>query len=181
MARQPRVYVPGVSVHVIQRGTNRAQVFSEQRDYEYFLTFLERAAATHGVDVHGFALMNNHSHLLVTPRSEHALPRTIKLSSACYVQYYNRKYQRTGTIWNGRYRAIPVDDELYWFTCLKYIEHNPVKARIVTNPADYRWSSYRVHALGEPASWLTPHPLYLRLGETAELRQAVYRALCGIL
>jgi hypothetical protein len=93
----------------------------------------------------------------------------------------NKKYGRTGTLWDGRYRDPIVAEERYFFTCLRYIEHNPVKARMVIRPEDYRWSSYRFHAYGEPSAWLVPHPLYLALGKTAKERQAAYRALSRLL
>src|SRR5712692_3731104 len=97
-----------------------------------------------------------------------------------YVQFYNRKYARTGTLWDGRYRGESVADERYLFTCLRYIEHNPVKARMVARPEDYPWSSYRVHAFGAPSTWLVPHPVYLALGTTPEARQVAYRTLCAM-
>ena len=181
MARRLRVYVPGAAVHVIQRGNNRGPIFFDNDDYETFLAFLRESAATRGTSVHGFGLMQNHYHLIVTPQHRTALPRTIQHFGGRYVQYYNKRHKRTGTLWDGRYRDPVVADDRYFFTCLRYIERNPVKAQIVSNPEDYRWSSYRVHAYGERSDWLVPHPLYLALGKNAKERQAAYRALSKML
>jgi putative transposase len=181
VARRPRVYIPGAPVHVIQRGNNRGPIFSDDHDYQTFVEFLKTSAAKRGTSVHGFSLMKNHYHLLVTPGHKTALARTVKHFGGRYVQYYNRKYGRTGTLWDGRYRDPIVAEERYFFTCLRYIEHNPVKARMVIRPEVYRWSSYRFHAYGEPSAWLVPHPLYLALGKTAKERQAAYRALSRLL
>jgi putative transposase len=96
------------------------------------------------------------------------------------VRYYNRKHDRIGTIWNGRYKAIPILDERYWLTCLRYIEQNPVRAHIVADPGDYRWSTYGIHALGRPAGWIVLHDAYLALGADPGQRQEAYRAICGV-
>jgi putative transposase len=181
VARRPRVYIPGAAVHVIQRGNNRGPIFSDDQDYLTFLEFLKTSAAKRDTSVHGFNLMKNHYHLLVTPGHKTALARTVKHFGQCYVQYYNRKYGRTGTLWDGRYRDPIVAEERYFFTCLRYIERNPVKAGMVNSPEEYRWSSYRFHAYGQPSAWLVPHPLYLALGKTPKERQAAYRALSKLL
>lgn len=181
VARRHRVYTPGAPVHVIQRGNNRGPIFSDDDDYETFLEFLRTSAADRGTSVHGFTLMTTHYHLLVTPEHKTALPRTIKHFGGRYVQYYNRRHGRTGTLWDGRYRDPVVADDRYLFSCLRYIEHNPVKARMVSSPEAHRWSSYRFHACGEPSAWLVPHPLYLALGKTPKERQAAYRALSKML
>src|SRR5262245_49964773 len=131
MARPRRVFVPNLSVHVIQRGHNRSAIFGDDRDREEFLLLLQYAAARHGTAVHGFGLMSNHYHLLVTPRDATSLPLTVGQFAGEYVQQYNRKYARIGTLFSGRYRAVLVKDERQWFDCLRYIERNPVKAQIV--------------------------------------------------
>jgi putative transposase len=168
-------------VHVIQRGNNRGPIFTDDLDYETFLEFLSASAAERGTSVHGFTLMTNHYHLVVTPDHKTALARTVKHFGGRYVQYYNRRHGRTGTLWDGRYRDPVVADEGYFFTCLRYVEHNPVKARMVSSPEAYRSSSYRFHAYGEPSAWLVPHALYLALGKTPKERQAAYRALSRML
>ena len=165
-------------MHVIQRGANRASVFHQHADYELFLEFLIEAAGQHKLDLHGFALMTNHVHLMATPHDAASLPRTMQQVGRRYVPYFNERYERFGTLWQGRYRAIPIDTERYWLTCLRYVEQNPVRARMVERPGTYPWSSYHAHALGDWPEWLTPHPVYLSLGSAASIRQANYQALC---
>ena len=179
MGRVARTFQPHVSLHVIRRGNNRGAIFEHDADYEHFLALLEFTAARRGVDVHVYGMMTTHYHLMVTPSSPSALPEMMRDLGREYVLRYNRKYGRIGTLWTGRYRALPINDERYWLTCLRYIEQNPVRANMVAHPGDYKWSSFRAHAVGESIPWLTPHPLYLALGPAAEDRQAAYRALCG--
>jgi len=152
--------------------------FSEDADYERFLTMFKWAMRRYAVSVHNYVVMNNHYHAMVTPGDALALPRAMKELGVRYVQYFNKKYERIGTLWTGRYRGICIEDERYWLTCLRYIEQNPVRAGIVEAAEEYRWSSYRVHAFGERQDWLTPHPVYLALGRTPQERQTAYRALC---
>jgi REP-associated tyrosine transposase len=125
--------------------------------------------------------MSTHYHLLVTPRDAEALPATMKELGERYVRYFNRKYDRIGTLWSGRYKPKPVMDERYWLTCLRYIEQNPVRAGIVAAPESYRWSSYRAHALGETIAWLVDHPVYIALGQDPTQRQLAYRQICGVM
>jgi putative transposase len=108
-----------------------------------------------------------------------ALPRMMKELGERYVKYFNREVDRVGTLWNGRYRGLIIDDERYWLTCLRYVEQNPVRAGMVEAPGDYQWSSYRAHAGGKWDDWLTPHPLYQSLGVTASERQRAYQAICS--
>jgi REP-associated tyrosine transposase len=174
-----RRFLPGISSHVYHRGNNRMTIFQEAIDCEIFLTMLEDAANRHGTSVHAFVIMTTHFHLIATPSSEISLASTMKQLGERYTNYYNRRHNRTGTIWDGRYRAKHLLEERYWLTCLRYVEQNPVRARMVRSPATYRWSSYGVHALGHAIEWLVLHSLYLSLGATADERQAAYRAICA--
>ena len=180
MARVPRVYVSDLSVHVFHRGHNRCPLFHGRPDYQRFLTLLISAAQHHGVDVHIFALMMNHYHLIATPSSALALPRAMKQLHGDYVRYYNHKHQRRGTLWDGRYHAKNIKDERYWWTCARYIERNPIEACLIDSPEEYEWSSYRVYALGMDNDWLVPHAGYQRLGSCASERQLAYQAICKI-
>ncbi len=180
MARRGRIYIAGLSVHVITRGHNHISIFECVEDYEVFLMFLVRAATRHGGSVHAFVLMTNHIHLMVTPCDRDALPRMMHEVDGRYAQYYNRRYKRIGTLWNGRHRSLLIGDERYWLTCLRYIAQNPVRARMVQTPEEYRWSSHRAHAFGAPAEWLVEHRIYTELGASADERQAAYRAICGV-
>jgi putative transposase len=180
MPNKPRAFVPGVSLHVRQRGNNRCAIFGDDSDCESFLVMLEAATKRYGVDVHGYTLMTTHTHLQLTPSSEHGPSKAMKQLGVRYVLYFNRKYQRVGTLWTGRYKAKPITDERYWLTCLRYIEQNPVRAGLVAQPEQYRWSSYGVHALGRPSDWLASHPILEALGANSAQRQAAYRAICAV-
>ena len=177
MARQPRFFALGEAQHVIQRGNNREPIFAVEEDYRFYLDCLGEAARKHGLSVHAYVLMTNHVHLLVTPEHEESLPRALQSVGRHYVQYFNYTYQRTGTLWEGRYRATVIDGERYLLTCMRYIELNPVRARMVEHPSDYPWSSFAANAQGESDVLLTNHELYRRLGRSDGERQARYRQL----
>lgn len=177
MARQPRFVLPGQPQHVIQRGNNRSVIFVADEDYAFYLDKLREGSKKHGCDVHAYVLMTNHTHLLLTPHSENGIGRLMQFIGRYYVQYFNYQYRRTGTLWEGRYKATVLDSEQYLLTCCRYIELNPVRAGMVEHPGEYPWSSYRYNALGEPDSVVIPHELYLRLGKDGPERQASYRAL----
>ena len=177
MARLPRFFAPGVPLHVIQRGNNRQKLFAQIKDYQVYLEWLNEAAKGHGCAIHAYVLMTNHVHLLVTPTHEESLPKTFQSLGRRYVQYFNATYDRTGTLWEGRYRATLIESEAYLLTCSRYIELNPVRAELVRHPRDYQWSSYRAHAEGKEDPLHSPHSLYQRLGSTAATRQQAYRAL----
>lgn len=179
MSRCPRVFPPGLSVHVVKRGNNRGHIFQRNADYEVFLALIRRAVRRHPVALHAYVLMTNHFHLLVTPAAATALPGIMKEINGAYTRYYNREHQRIGTMWSGRYRGIVIEDDRYWLTCLRYIEQNPVRAGIVPSAADYRWSSHQAHATGHWPDWLTPHVLYQALGRTPGERQTAYRCTCA--
>jgi len=121
--------------------------------------------------------MTNHVHLLITPHLEQSLGKAMQMLGRYYVQYYNYCYRRTGTLWEGRYKATLIDSEAYLLTCMRYIELNPVRAGMVMDPADYPWSSYHFNALWQPNDLVVPHYEYLRLGESKEARQSAYREL----
>jgi REP-associated tyrosine transposase len=163
---------------VFPRGINGEAIARDDEDAEHLRRVVVDAAAAYNVNIHTFAFMNTHYHLIVTPTTAEGLPQTMQVADGRHTKYFNQKYKRTGTIWNERYGAVLLDDERYWYTCLRYVDLNPFRAQIVRAPEESRWSSYRVHAFGESCDWLTPHPLYLRLGSTPKERQAAYRALC---
>jgi putative transposase len=179
MARLRRLFVPGVAHHVIQRGNDRGDMFRSPADHEVFLYALRDALARYPLEVHAYVLMKNHVHFMVTPGSAAALPGTMQALGRRYVRYFNDRYQRTGGLFDGRYRSLMVADERYWFTCMRYIELNPVRAGIVASPADYLWSSYRAHAFGKTDLVVAPHWLYMALGATSSDREKSWRELCG--
>ena len=131
MPRRPRIFVPGLPVHVIQRGNNRGQVFFGPKDAQKYLDWLREAAAEHGLAVHAYVLMTNHIHLLVSPETAHALPRAMRHVNWRYSRYINDTQSRTGSLWEGRYRASLIEADDYYFACSRYIELNPVRAGLV--------------------------------------------------
>jgi len=177
MPRRPRIFVPGLPVHVIQRGNNKGQVFFGPKDAQQYLDWLAEASALHGIQVHAYVLMTNHVHLLVSPETAHSLPRAMRHVNWRYSRYINDTQSRTGSLWEGRYRACLIEADDYFFACSRYIELNPVRAGLAKSPSAYRWSSYKANALGVTDPVLQPHGLYAALAGTAEARTAAYLAM----
>ena len=154
MARLPRFVMPGQSQHVILRGNNRAEIFCADADYRFFLEKLQLACEKHPCDIHAYVLMTNHVHLLITPHQAQSLFKVMQMVGRYYVQYYNHHYQRTGTLWEGRYKA--------------------------THPSVYPWSSYHRNAQGTLNHVVTPHLEYQRLGKTGQARHDPLIAHAGL-
>jgi putative transposase len=180
MPRRPRFFVEGLSLHVHQRGNNRINMFRDAVDRAVFLMALAESSQKYGVGIHCWVLMDNHFHLLATPATPDSVPNMMQQSGRRYVPFFNRRWQRTGGLWEGRYSAHLVDSDEYWYRCVRYIETNPVRAMMVEHAKDHRWSSYHAHAYGTEDRLLTPHRLFEALGTTPEERQTVHRALCGL-
>ncbi|MFV2032426.1 MAG: transposase [Gammaproteobacteria bacterium] len=177
MARLPRFVIPGQPQHIIVRGINREPIFYRDEDYHFYLEKIQQACDKHQCEVHAYVLMTNHVHLLLTPYSERGMGKAIQMLGRYYVQYFNHANQRTGTLWEGRYKATLIDSERYLLTCYRYIELNPVRAHMVDHPSSYPWSSYGYNSLGGTDPIVTPHKEYLQLGVDIDQRQQVYRAL----
>jgi len=177
MPRRPRVHLPDVPIHLVQRGHNRDACFFMDEDYLAYRDWLAEALKKSGCALHAYVLMTNHVHLLLTPPSSQAVSQLVMSLGRRYVQYINKAYRRTGTLWDSRYKSSLVHADDYLLLCQRYIELNPVRAGMVDDPAQYRWSSYRANGLGQADDLLTPHALYLGLDKDAQERQAVYRAL----
>jgi len=177
MARLGRYFLPDQPLHVIQRGNNREAIFFCDDDYARYRDWLAEAAGEYGCAIYAYVLMTNHVHLLATPTHADSLPRMMQSLGRRYVRHVNAAYRRTGTLWEGRYRAAPIDSDVYFLACCRYIELNPVRAGMVKYPRDYPWSSWRAHAHGADDSLVCTHALYRALGGTAAERQQAYRAL----
>jgi putative transposase len=177
MARLPRLTVPGYPHHIIQRGNNRQAIFSTSADYELLLSLIDEHARKQHVAVHGYVLMSNHFHLLATPDTEEGIPQMMQAVGRRYVRNYNMRQQRTGTLWEGRYRSTLIQAERHLLACMVYMDLNPVRAAMVVDPADYPWSSH-LHYIGRRGDKLiTPHPLYWELGNTPFARDEAYVSL----
>jgi putative transposase len=177
MPRRPRIDIPGLPQHVIARGNNRAPCFFADRDYSRYLDWLKRSSGDHGIAIHAYVLMTNHVHILATPAEPGALSTMMQSLGRCYVRYVNRAYQRTGTLWEGRFRSGVVDSDDYLLRVYRYIEMNPVRAGLVRHASEYRWSSYAINTGGKASDWLKPHPVYRALGNGSTERSVAYREL----
>ena len=177
MARLPRIDVPGIPQHLIVRGNNRSLMFRDDADRCIFLGFLERALADCACDLHAYVLMPNHVHFLATGHVQGELSELIQRIGTKFARLMNLRWDRTGTLFEGRFRSSLVDSESYLLACMRYIDLNPVRAGMVRRPEDFRWSSYSSNATGAPGGYLVPHEIYLRLGGTSEERGSAYRAL----
>lgn len=177
MARRARLLFAGVPQHLIQRGNNRQATFFAEEDYRGYLNWLFEAVKKYDCRVYAYVLMTNHVHLLASTERPYGLSRMMQHLGRRFVRYVNHVYRRSGTLWEGRFKASLVDTETYFLRCCRYIECNPVRAHMVVHPGDYRWSSYRFHADGAQDKLLSTHEQYERLGRTAEARQHAYREL----
>ncbi|GDY27124.1 transposase [Agarivorans sp. Toyoura001] len=177
MARKLRVSYPGVAEHLIQRGNNRQIIFANDEDMQAYVAWLKQYAKQYQVAIHAWVLMTNHVHLLCTPSTATGISTMMQSLGRMYVLYFNRRYQRTGTLWEGRFKSCLIESEAYFMQVSRYIELNPVRANMVSDPADYSWSSYQCSALGKRSSLLSEHQLYASLGGSPIERQSAYRAL----
>ena len=175
----PRVVLPGVAAHITQRGIDRGPTFIAAEDFAYYRWALGEAAFGAQCRVHAYALMTNHVHLLATPKDAHGLARMMQSLGRRYVRYFNHRYARTGTLWEGRFRSTSVSTRSYFFACSRYIELNPVRAGLVAAAAEYSWSSFRHNALVdvEADAFLSAHEEYVSLGPDVHARRAAYRDL----
>lgn len=177
MARLPRLVLPNQPHHIIQRGNDRRLIFREEEDYQRFLAWLKESSRFYSVAIHAYVLMPNHLHLLATPGDNEGLAQMMQKLGRFYVPWFNNKYERTGGLFQGRFRTSLVDSERYFLTCSRYVELNPVRAQLVSNPLDYPWSSYAHHAGTRVDPIVTDHLLYWSLGNTPFQREAAYMDL----
>jgi putative transposase len=175
--RHARLQVAGLPVHIIQRGNNRQACFFAEDDYRFFLDHLAQLAARFRCSVHAYVLITNHFHLLISAELASGASQLMKFLGQRYVQYVNRTYQRTGSLWEGRFRSSLVQTERYVLACYRYIELNPVRAKMVNDPIEYPWSSYAANVGVKKVPWLTPHGEYLDLGSDEQRRCEAYRHL----
>jgi putative transposase len=180
MGRGPRLVVPGIALHVIQRGHNREDCFRHDTDYLVYLSNLRELSAQMQCALHAYCLMTNHVHLLLTPTSPQGCALLMRNLGQRYVQYFNRRYRRSGTLWEGRYHSCLVDSGKYVIACHRYIERNPVRAGMVPSPGDYRWSSHKGNTGRVSSTLLTAHPEYLAISADETSRHAAYEGLFGM-
>ena len=177
MPRKPRFFLPNVPVHMMIRGNNRQVVFTDSDDFFIYKSWLREASESLECRVHAYVLMSNHIHLLVSAEETSHLSKLSQAVGRRYVPYFNHKYGKSGSLWEGRFKAASIDSENYLMACYRYIELNPVRALMVTDSQYYEWSSYHANALGKKDTLVTPHPLYKRLGKNKVSREMAYKAL----
>ena len=177
MPRSPRIHLPGFPLHIVQRGHNRGACFFAEEDYLAYREWLGEALKDTGCKLHAYVQMTNHVHLLLTPPETDTVSRLMISLGRRYVQYINRTYRRTGTLWDSRYKSSLVQADGYLLLCQRYIELNPLRAAMVDDPSHYRWSSYRANGLGQADALLTSHKVYLGLGKNKADRLSTYRDL----
>lgn len=177
MPRSPRIDLPGLPQHLIVRGNNRGGIFFREADRLVFLKYLGEASREDRCDVHSFVLMDNHVHLLATGNGPMSLSRMMQDVGRRYVKYVNSAYGRTGALYEGRFKSSLVETSSYLLTCMRYIELNPVRARMVRSPEEFQWSSFRQNASGDPTGLISAHPEYLALGADRVRRGMAYVSL----
>lgn len=174
MARQPRLVLPNEPHHILQRGNDNQLIFRDDEDHRRFLAFLRESAKFYRVAVHAYVLMPNHLHLLATPSDEDGLAAMMQKVGRLYVPWFNGKYGRSGTLFQGRFRTSVIDPDAYFLACIRYIELNPLRNQLAFDPLDYLWSSYAHHAGVRPDPLITDHAKYWELGNTPFQREAAF-------
>ncbi len=174
MARLPRFFEPGFSYHAIQRGNNKAKIFLSHEDHLVFINYLREAKVKFPCHIYGYCLMPNHIHLIIEPLSKDNVSLFMKHATGLYAKYFNKRYDRTGVVYEGRFRAGLIQREEYFLNCLRYIENNPVRANLTRSAGNYPWSSYKFHTNIEPSSILDYDQTFLSLDQTLELCRKEY-------
>jgi putative transposase len=177
MPRPSRLVLPGVPLHVIQRGNNRTTTFRDERDFERYRQALGDVGTHFRCAIHAYVLMTNHVHLLISPADASGPSRMMQALGRRYVPYVNGRHGRTGTLWEGRFKSYVIGSERHLLAVYHYIERNPLRAGMVDDPIAYRWSSHRHNAFGAHDALITPHAVYTALGGTPHARRMAYRAL----
>jgi putative transposase len=175
LARLPRLCLAGYPHHLIHRGNNRQAIFFDDKDSSFFMGLLNKSLKQFSCELNAYVLMSNHVHLLITPRTVEGLPLMMQALARDYARYFNKRYARTGTIWEGRYRSSVIDSERYLLACMAYIDLNPVRAGIARTAGEYSLSSYRHYSGTQVDPLITPTQSYWALGNTPFAREAAYR------
>lgn len=177
MPRKPRMFVANIPCHVIQRGNNRNVCFYSKHDYQFYLKCLNESCERYKVSLHAYVLMTNHVHLLLSPSDKTGVSKVMQSIGRRYVQYINKKLDRSGTLFEGRYKASLIEAESYFIACMRYIELNPVRANMVSLPKDYLWSSHHSNIGSKPRKGLTAHPVFQSLGDNPDKAFITYASL----
>ena len=177
MARHPRIVLPGVALHVTQRGNDRQDCFKQDNDRLVYLSLLRDYSRLRHCAIHAYCLMTNHVHLLISPEDARGCGLMMRDMGRRYAAYFNRRYEKVGALWQHPFRSCLVDSAEYVIACYRYVERNPVRAHMVARPDQYAWSSYGGNAGLRTDDLLTPHAEYLAIGIDARSRSRAYRDL----
>jgi putative transposase len=180
MPRPSRVVLAGVPLHITQRGVDRCTTFRTEEDFAYYSWALGEALAESGCALHAYVLMTNHVHLLLTPQDVEGPASLFRSLGRRYVRQFNKRHGRTGTLWEGRFHSAVVDSVPYFFACSRYIEMNPVRAKLTDEPQSYEWTSAHHNVAAGVDPLIAEHPSYLALGRSREARRAAYRAMFSV-
>lgn len=176
MPRTARTAPVGYIYHVLTRGNNHQDVFKEEKDYKKYVEILQKYKERYRFKLYHYVLMTNHVHLVIEPiESGGRLSEVMKGVNLSYAQYFKHKYKHTGHFWQDRYKSIIISKDNYLLACGSYVELNPVRAKIVEDPKDYKWSSYRIYAYGNKSPIVDEHPIYQGLSENEAERRKRYR------
>jgi len=178
MARLKRVLPINFAIHVLIRSNNHQACFNSSVDFSAYLWWLREYSEKYLVEIHAWALLENHIHLLCTQKIDGGLSSMVQALGRQYVRFFNQQNKRTGTLWEGRFRSCLVQAENYLLEVCKYIEMNPVRLELTGHASEYKWSSYLINAYGNSSALCKPHDQYLRLGESKEERSEKYRLFC---
>jgi len=162
-------------LHILTRGNNRQKVFEDGHDYKTYLKFLKLYRQDNKISICHYCIMPNHAHLIVAITQESALSKFMKQLNLAYLHHHKKRYKYVGHLWQGRYKSLIISEDEYLITCGRYIELNPVRARIVEDPKDYEYSSYNAYAYGRKDEIVEYSPMYRELGKSMKERQLNYR------
>lgn len=175
MPRRSRLFLPKVPVHIVQRGHDRQPVFVQSKDFRYYLSNLQEMKDELLARVYAYCLMTNHVHLVVSSDEDvSSVSKLMRVVAGRQTRYVNRLEVRSGTLWEGRFKASMIDSEAYLLSCLRYVDLNPVRATMVATPEEYQWSSYRGHTTAEESQWLDEHPIFRALDRDPKDRGRAY-------
>lgn len=177
MARLPRLVIPNQVHHIIQSGIDAKRIFADDEDCSAFLAWMGEASRLFKVAIHSYALMPDHLHVLATPTDETGLSKMMQWIGRHYVPYFNGKYQRQGTLWQGRFKATVLEANAYVLRCSLYIESNPIRSGLVVDVLDYPWTSYQHHIGLKTNPLISDHPVYWGMGNTPFQREAAYKEM----
>ena len=177
MARLPRINIANIPQHIVQVGHNNLNCFFDDEDYEFYLTSLKKSAEQYDVNIHAYVLLPNAVQMVATPNIPQGISSMMQSLGRRYVQYVNHRYQRSGTLWDGRYKSSVIDSEAYLLTCYRYVELKPMHEGLAESPDLYPWSSFNHHTGRSHNDLISDHKLYLDLGDTREERADKYSTL----